>query len=107
MASFDLVLRTGGSLHPHGEPDDFITEYSGIVRCTRDRDGKVYNVGRTKAFRIHADLARQAGEPLFDVCDAHSQAMHEVYAALFDPATDDLEEAIRDQFDAFDSDVLV
>ncbi len=54
-----------------------------------------------------AGLAHEAGEPLFDVCDAHSQEMLEVYAALFDPEDDDLSQAVRDQFDAFDSDILV
>jgi hypothetical protein len=107
MASFDITLQTQGTLHPDGEPDDFISTYTGLVRCTRDRDGQVFNVGRVKAYRVHVDLARQAGESVFDVCDARSQEMHEVYAALFDPATDDIKEAIRDQFDGFDSDVLV
>jgi hypothetical protein len=107
MAFFDLILRTSGSLLPGGEPDDFISTYTGLIRCTRDRDGKVFRVGRAKAYRIHAGLAREAGEPVFDVCDAHSQEMQEVYAGLFDPEDDDLSQAVRDQFDAFDSDVLV
>jgi hypothetical protein len=107
MASFDLVLQTSGSLHPDGEPDRFISAYTGLILCTRDRDGKVFKVGKVKAYRIHTDLARQAGESVFDVCDAHSQEMHEVYAALFDLATDDLKESVRDQIDGFHSDVLV
>ena len=104
---FDLVLQTGGSLHPDGEPSDFISAYAGVIRCTRDDDGTVVKVGKVQAYRIHADLARQHGESLFDVCDAHSQDLHEVYAALFDPATDDLKDAVRDQIDGYDSDVLV
>jgi hypothetical protein len=107
MASFDIVLQTGGSLHPDGEPDRFISTYTGLIRCTRDHCGKVFKVGKATAYRIHADLARQAGEPVFDVCDAHSQEMQEVYAALFDPDQDDIRDEIRTKFDAFDSDVLV
>jgi hypothetical protein len=107
MASFDIVLKTSGGLHPDGEPDRFISAHTGLVRCTRDGDGRAFRVGKVKAYRIHADLARQAGEPVFDVCDAHSQGMHEVYAALFDPATDDLQEPVREQIDGCDSDVLV
>jgi hypothetical protein len=107
MASFDIVLQTGGSLHPDGEPDRFISAYTGQIRCTREHDGKVVKVGKAKAYRIHADLARQAGESVFDVCDAHSQEMHDLYAALFDPDQDDLRDEIRTKFDAFDSDVLV
>ena len=52
MGSFDIVLQTTGSLHPCGEPDNFITEHTGIVRCTRDRDGRVSCVGKVKAYRI-------------------------------------------------------
>src|SRR5690242_2304913 len=107
MAFFDIALHTSGSLHAHGEPDDFISEYRGVVRCVRDRDGKVFRVGKVKAYRIHADLAHQSGESVFDVCDAHSQELHEVYAAVFDPVIDDFKEAVRKQFDGFDSDVLV
>jgi hypothetical protein len=107
MASFDLVLQTSGSLHPDGEPDRFISTHSGSILCTRDEDGKVLRVGKVKAYRLHADLAQQAGESLFDVCDAHSQGMHEIYAALFDPATDDLRESVRDQLDGFVADILV
>jgi hypothetical protein len=86
---------------------DHVSAYRGVIRCTRDRDGKVFRVGRVKAYRIHADQAGRAGEPAFDVCDAHSQEMHEVYAALFDPQADDLKYDVRTQFDCFESDVLV
>jgi hypothetical protein len=107
MASFDIVLQTSGSLHPDGEPDQFISTYTGLIRCTLDHDGKVFKVGQATAYRIHADLARQAGESVFDVCDAHSQEMHELYAALFDPHQDDLQDEIRVKFDVFHADVLV
>src|SRR5262249_28305102 len=63
--------------------------------------------GVVKAYRIHADLARQNGESIFDVCDAHSQEMHDLYAALFDPSEDDFKDSVRAQFDGFDQDVLV
>jgi hypothetical protein len=107
MAFFNLVLQTGGTLHPHGEPDEFVSTHTGVIQCLREKDHRVVNVGKVKAYRVHADLARQAGESVFDVCDAHSQELHEVYAALFDPAEDDLKEDIRGRFDALDSDVLV
>lgn len=107
MASFDIILQTRGSLHPGGESDDFIADYGGVITCTRDSDGKVFRVGKLRAYRVHADLAREAGESLFDVCDARSQEMHELHAALFDSETDDLREEIRTRFDVFDSDILV
>jgi hypothetical protein len=107
MAFFDIVLQTESSLHPDGEPSDLISEYRGIIRYAREWDNKVFRVGKVKAHRIHADLARQNGESIFDVCDAHSQEMHEIYAALFDPAEDDFKDSVRSQFDGFDLDILV
>jgi hypothetical protein len=107
VSSFDLVLRTEGSLHPGGEPDRFVSAHSGVIRRIRDRDGRVFNIGLVKAYRIHAAQAEEAGEVLFDVCDGHSQQLHEVYAALFDPHTDDLKEEVRARFDVFDNDILV
>jgi len=107
MASFDIILQTCGSLHPDGEPDRFISEYTGVIRCVRESDGKVFKVGKVQAFRIHVTLAREAGECLFDVCDCHSQDLLEVHTALFDPESDELKEEVRDQFDVFDLDVLV
>ena len=38
MGSFDVVVQTTGSLHPHGEPTDYLAEYTGVIRYTRDRD---------------------------------------------------------------------
>ena len=73
-----------------------------MVRCIRDRDGKVFRVGKVKAYRIHADLAHQSGESVFDVCDAHSQELNEVYAAVFDPFTSDFKDTVRKQFDGQD-----
>jgi hypothetical protein len=107
MSSFEIVLRTSGSLHPDGEPDSFISRHQGVIRRTRFRDGKVSTVGLVQAYRIHIDLAEEAGERIFEVCDSHSQEMHEVYAALFDPHTDDLKEEVRASFDVFGSDLLV
>jgi hypothetical protein len=107
MVTFDLALQTAGSLHPGGGPADFISAYRGAIRCTRGRDGKAFRVGRVKAYRIHAGLAGRAGEPLCDACDAHSQGLHEVYAALFDAKADDLRGGVRARFDCFEPDVLV
>src|SRR5439155_9607298 len=99
--------QTSSSLHPHGEPSDFISEYRGVIRCHRARDDRLVRAGKVKAYRVHADLARQCGESVFDVCDAHSQEMHELYAALFDPSADDFKDSVRAQFDGFDQDILV
>jgi hypothetical protein len=84
MTFFDLVLRTVASLHPHGEPDDFISEYIGVIRC-QDDSGTVRRVGKIRAWRINAALAENHGERWFDVCDAHSQELHVVHTLLYDP----------------------
>ena len=106
MTLFDLVLSTRASLHPEGEPDEFISAYAGIIRAEGD-DGVGHRVGRVHAYRVHMGLAANQGESLFDVFDAHSQPMHDLYAALFDPETDFFTEAIIRQFEAVDSDLLV
>jgi hypothetical protein len=87
MTFFDIVLRTESSLHPEGEPDDFISEYTGIIRCFGE-DHVVRRVGKVRAYRINAAIAADHGEPLFDVCDAHSQEMHRIHSLLYDQEED-------------------
>ena len=106
MTFFDIALRTKASLHPDGEPDQFISEHTGIIRCSGD-DGVVRRVGKVRAYRIHADLAAKSGEALFDVCDAHSQQMHLLHALLYDPEEDHFKEAITNRLYAAESDCLV
>lgn len=84
MAAFDVVLKTRASLHPAGDPTDFVSEYDGLVTCT-DETGAVTRVGRLHAVRVHAALAANAGESLFDVCDAHSSELHHLHALLYEP----------------------
>lgn len=107
MASFDISLRTVGSLRPDGDPGRFIAEFRGSILHTDDHDGTEHRVGRLRAWRIYADLSQEAGVPLFDVCDAHSQEMHELYTALFDIESDDLKELIQRRFETVDSDLLI
>jgi hypothetical protein len=106
MTLFDIVLSTRASLHPLSEPDEFISSFTGVIRAEGD-DGVLHRVGRVQAFRVHMYLAVNHGEALFDVFDAHSQPMQDLYAALFDPETDSFKEAIVGQFEAMDSDLLV
>jgi hypothetical protein len=103
MATFDVTVQTRGCLHPYGEPDDFISTYSAIITCTRDNDGKRARVGRLKAYRIHAELAGEHGESLFDVCDSHSQSMLDVHHAVYDRESGAFREAVIDRFEAFAS----
>jgi hypothetical protein len=106
MTLFDIVLSTRAILHPEGEPDEFISAYAVIIRAEGD-DGIGHRVGRVHAYRVHMGLAANQGESLFDVFDAHSQPMSNLYAALSDPETDFLTEAIIRQFEAIDSDLII
>lgn len=85
MASFNIVLQTRGSLHPDGEPTDFVSEYTGVITCTDDETGAETKVGKVAALRVHAGLAHNAGESLFDVCDGHSDELHHLHTMLYEP----------------------
>src|SRR4051794_35605617 len=98
VATFSLTVQATASIHPDGEPSELITEYDGVLYCC-DEGGKVAKVGRVHAYRLQADLAANAGESLFDVCDCHSQEMADLFGDLFDHADNDLRPDIRDQFD--------
>jgi hypothetical protein len=106
MTFFDIVLRTEASLHPDGEPDDFISEYTGVIRCSGE-DNVVRPVGRVRAHRINAALAADHGEALFDVCDAHSQELHDLFALLYDADEGHFKESIATRFHAVEPDCLV
>ena len=102
MTLFDLVLQTRGSLHPDGEPDGFISEYLGFVHAQAE-GGTARRVGKVHAYRIHADLAARHGEPLSDVCDAHSHALHACHSLFYEPDG----YHFRDPFGAVECDCLV
>jgi hypothetical protein len=107
MASFDIVVKTRGSLHPDGEPTQFVSEYGGVVTCTDDQTGDVTKVGRFHAIRVHAGLAENVGEPLFDVCDAHSGELHHLHTLLYEPDGSAFREGVAQSFDAVETDLLV
>jgi hypothetical protein len=106
MTFFDLILQTEASLHPDGDPDHFISEYTGFVRAEGD-DGDVRRVGKVHAYRIHAGLAAAAGESLFEVCDAHSNEMHVLQTLLYEPNDYGFKQVLVDRFGAMDFDCLV
>ncbi len=107
MASFNIVLQTRGSLHPDGEPTDFVSEYTGVITCTDDETGAATKVGKVAALRVHAGLAHNAGESLFDVCDAHSGELHHLHTMLYEPDCYHFNDDIMARFDAVEPDLLV
>lgn len=107
MASFDVVVRTRASLHPGGEPSEFVSTYSGVIVCTDDETGRETKVGRVSALRVHAALAHNAGESLFDVCDAHSHELHLLHTLLYEPDRYHFRDALMSRFDAAEPDLLL
>ena len=106
MASFDIVLQTRASLHPDGEPSRFVTAHSGILVCS-DETGIETKVGKVAALRVHAGQALEAGEPLFDVCDSHSQELHDLHSLLYETEGYSFHDGLVRLFDAIDCDLLV
>jgi hypothetical protein len=106
MTFFDLVLQTGASLHPDGEPDEFISTFTGYIVAAGEDDVR-RRVGKVLAYRINSELAANCGEPLFDVCDAHSASLHEIHTLLYEHDEYELKPAIMDQFGDGGLDALV
>jgi hypothetical protein len=106
MTFFDLVLQTTASLHPDGEPEEYISEYTGFIRADGE-DGAVRRVGKVRAYRIHASPAANARQSLFEVCDAHGYEMHVLHTLLYE--TDDycFNDSLVAQFEAMACDCQV
>jgi hypothetical protein len=107
LATFDLTITTSASLHQYGEPNEFVSGYVGTVTCTDDETGEVTKVGKVTALRVHAALAQDAGEPLLDVCDAHSAELLHLYALLYEPDSYQFREKLLLRYEAIQSDLLV
>jgi hypothetical protein len=106
MTFFDIVLKTEASLHPFGDPEEYISEYTGFVRAEGE-DGVLRQVGKVHAWRIRAGDAAANGESLFEVCDAHSHEMHVVRTLLYEPDGYEWKAELTDQFGVLASDCLV
>jgi hypothetical protein len=106
MTFFDIALKTEASLHPFGHPEEFISEYVGFIRAEGE-DGVLRRVGKVHASRIRAEDAAADGEPLFEVCDAHSHEMHVVQTLLYEPNGYELKEEVVRAFDVLAFDCLV
>jgi hypothetical protein len=106
MTFFDITLQTTTSLHPEGDPGQFISEYFGTVRGENDA-GKRLKVGKVHAYRVNVGQAVDQGQSLFDVFDAHSQQMHFLHTLLFEPNRDIFKESLFRGFDALEMDLLI
>ncbi len=107
MGRFDVVVQTAGGLLAEDEVSDFVSHYVGVLRYHQKGTAAPARVGRFVAYRLHAGQALDAAADLSRICDAHSQDLHDLYQALYDPATDDFRSDVRGQFDALAGDLLV
>jgi hypothetical protein len=107
MAVFNIVLQTRSCIQSFDDPTDFISGYSGVITCTDDETGAETKVGRVSALRVHAGLACDAGESLFDVCDAHSGELQYLHTLLYEPDGHSFKEAVMREFDATNADLLL
>ena len=105
--SFNIRVRTGGSLQPGGKPSDFVSAFVGIITCTDDHTGEVTRVGKLTAVRVHAALAQDAGVALFDVCDAYSDELATLHGLLYEPDGYRFRDPLMLRFEAMESDLLV
>lgn len=104
MPSFDLSLSTRSPLLSDGEPGDFISEHRGTVLAIDDA-GAETAVGYVRALKLHAGLAWEKGESLFDVCDSHSHEMHAIHSLLYKPGGYTLRETLARRFEAGECDL--
>lgn len=107
MGFFELVVQSGITLHGEGEPSEYVSEHTGYLRYHRERDDRVVRVGKLHAYRIHADRAANDGISIFEVCDAHSSELLDLYTTLFDLEEDFYEEDIQQQFTVVQADCLM
>lgn len=107
MVSFDVVLKTRASIHPDGEPSEFVSEYDGEVVCYDEVTGEPTTVGRLRAHKVHAGLASDVGESLFEVCDCHSGELHALQTLIYKPHSYEFRGGLQRRFHAFEPDLLV
>ena len=79
--------------------------YTGEV-LYRDEHDWVSPAGEYTLYRVLGGLASDHGENLFDVCDAHSVGLQQLYTALYEPDEEHFKKRIVDQFEAMHSDCL-
>jgi hypothetical protein len=87
MAELDIVYRAAAPLRPYERPEDFVVEYTGLLRRHAGPGQPPTRVGRFRLYRVLLGLAVAYGHRPFDVFDAHSDKLCRYYAALFDPET--------------------
>jgi hypothetical protein len=105
MGTFSILCLTESSLYLSQEPSDFVVEHSGEV-LYHPEEGSPRRAGDFVAYRALATLAASEGQDLFEVCDAHSQGLHELCRELFSPRTRQHRRWVQDVFSPMSDDFL-
>jgi hypothetical protein len=106
MGWFEVTCETAVPVLSYEEPDDFVVEYTGEI-LHRDEEDRVTTAGEYGLYRVLGGLALNHGHDIYDVCDAHSQELHEVCCAVFNLETGDYRDDVSRKFGCLDSDLLL
>ena len=106
-----MVCRAEVGLGTYQDLEDYVVEHAGEIRYHGDEDeGPVppaVKVGEFRVQRVLGSLAQEAGEDIFEVCDAASQELHEACYTLFSLKTRQPRKWIQDVYGAYTSDFLL
>jgi len=106
MGVFYVTSSTSVPVSSYDEPGDFVVTYTGEVEY-HDENDQVSKAGEYSLYRVLGGLAADHGEDLFDVFDAHSQGLHDIYCAVFDPKSRDWNKDVADKFCCDEMDLMV
>jgi hypothetical protein len=106
MGWFEVTCNTTVPLAPYDQPDNFVVTYTGKVVHVEEGEQET-EAGHFTLYRVLRGLALDYRQNLFEVCDAHSQLLHDTYAALFNPETGDLKKRILREFECLEADLLI
>jgi hypothetical protein len=81
----------------HEEPDDVVLDFSGRLLAHVDEDA--VEAGTVTFSIVRLNLARELGEDLLDVFDAHDQELTDLYGELFDVESQELRPEVDEQLD--------
>lgn len=82
---YRIDFRVGFGLFPEGDDVEYIRRVTGEIVCSSLGDGENQCVaGTLDAYVIKVERIQEAGLPLIDICDEHSQTLFDYASVLFD-----------------------
>lgn len=87
------------------EPDDYILSFEGEIALLDPEEGENESaVGWIKGFVVQVGCMSNAGQDVYEACEAHSQALADYHAALFDETG---QHVLDDVCEGFGNDLLI